>query len=724
MRFLSALLMALAFFVGQPVHAQSTDQARLAAALAAGAVKSGAQSTERIEAELVPMAQWAVPGSTAIIAIRQNITTGWHTYWRNPGDSGGPTEAVWILPEGYIAGDFIWPLPERQRLQSLMNYGYSGVVYLPVPVEVPATAKVGQKVRISADVLFMVCSDQMCVPDEMTLAMDLVISEGTPPLTAADGPAIQAVLENAPRVADISTRISLDGPNLKLSAIGGPLAGQVPQWAYFFAFDGGVVDHAATQKAMRGSDGVSLVIPAGRGMIANGLGETLSGILATDLGAWEITAMKGEALAGTTGITLRTGEEGFVRDAKSGTAFWKAALFALLGGLILNLMPCVFPVLAMKAAALSRSAHHPADARKDGLGFLAGVLVSFVLLAGLLLALRAGGQAVGWGFQLQSPAVTAGLALLMFSVGLNMSGLFHIGGRIQNLGSNLSAGRSGLVGAFFTGVLAVVVAAPCTAPFMALALGAALVMPWPLALTVFVMLGLGLALPYVLISFSPRLLSRLPKPGAWMETFRNILAFPMYGAALWLTWVFARQTGDALGLLFIAALLLALSLWLCGRYQETGRRLMVVAAVVVAVLAGPAVVFAMKAPPVLSAISNSEAKGLASQPWSPQAVDAALAEGRPVLVNFTADWCVTCKINERAALATSGTSKAIDEANAVYLVGDWTTRDDAITAELERHGRSGVPLYLLYTPGQSEPRILPQLLTEGLVAKAMSEAAR
>lgn len=728
-RLLSVLLMVLAVAGATLVRADAapaaTEQAQLARALAQGATRTGPQSTERIEAELVPMGQWAVAGSTAIIAIRQKIQPGWHTYWRNPGDSGGPTEAEWSLPPTYVAGDIVWPLPERQRLQTLMNYGYSDVVYLPVPVEVPASARTGERVRISAEVLFMVCSDQMCVPDEMTLAMDLLIGEGQPTLDARHGEAIRAVLETAPRPADIEARASLDGENLNLSFAGGPLANAVPKWAYFFAFEGGVIDHAAIQKGQKGQDGISLSIPAGRGLKANGLGDSVSGVLATDLGAWEVTATQGAMIGATSGEgALATGEDVQTGISSGSASFWQAALFALLGGLILNLMPCVFPVLAMKASALSRSAHEPVEARKDGLGFLAGVLVTFVALAGLLLALRAGGQAVGWGFQLQSPAVTGGLALLMLAVALNMSGLFHIGGRLQGVGSGLAAGKGGVIGAFLTGVLAVVVAAPCTAPFMALALGAALVMPWPMALLVFVMLGLGLALPYVLISFSPRLLSRLPRPGAWMETFRNLLAFPMYGAALWLAWVFANQTGEALGLLFVAGLLLALTLWLAGRYQTFGGRIMLMAVVASAVLTVPAVFFALKAQAVQASENAGSGTALASRPWSSDAVQAALAEGRPVLVNFTADWCVTCKINERAALSSAKTAKAVQDANAVYLVGDWTRRDDAITAELERHGRSGVPLYLLYTPGETQPRILPQLLTEGLVANALAQTVR
>jgi thiol:disulfide interchange protein DsbD len=399
--------------------------------------------------------------------------------------------------------------------------------------------------------------------------------------------------------------------------------------------------------------------------------------------------------------------------------------FALLGGLILNLMPCVFPILAMKAAALAASAHDARRSRRDGLAFLAGVLATFLILAGVLLGLRAAGEAVGWGFQLQSAPVTAGLAMLMLVVALNLSGVFHVGAGLQGAGSGPLARLPGGIGAFFTGALAVIVAAPCTAPFMAFALGAALLMPWPMALAVFLMLGLGLALPYVLVSLSPRLLARLPRPGAWMERLKSLLAFPMYGAALWLAWVFSRQTGaEALGLLFVAGLLAAAGLWLIGAGQAEralGRRGVIhtTAGAVLLVLAGGALTLAVRAPAepaVASATVGPEAS-----PWSAQAVETALAQGRPVLVNFTADWCVTCKINERTSLTSPGVKRAMAQTRAVYLVGDWTRRDDAITAELQRRGRSGVPLYLLYRPGQAEPEVLPQLLTEGVVVEALTQ---
>lgn len=728
LRLLAALLVWLTFAASATATPSALDQA-----LKAGAASpSGPQRTERIEAELVPMSAWAAPGSTAVVAVRQKIQPGWHTYWRNPGDSGGPTTLDWTLPAGVKAGDIVWPLPHRQRLQSLMNYGYEGEVFLPVPIEVPADAQPGQTLRLTAEALFMVCSDQMCVPDELTLSLDLRVQDGAAPLDPRWGRQIQALVQSAPRPAGIDARVALTDGTLTLTATGGPLAGATPKWAYFFPFEGGIIDHAAVQAGQRGSQGLTLSLAPGRGLTANGLKGPLAGVLSTDLGAWEISADQGAALPGATGEgALGDGEAAQTPpSATTPLAFLQAAVFALLGGLILNLMPCVFPILAMKAAALSRSAHHPAEARRDGLAFLVGVLATFLILAGALLALRAGGQALGWGFQLQSPGVVAALSLLMLAVALNLSGVFHIGAGLQGAGHGPLARLPGAAGAFFTGVLAVVVAAPCTAPFMAFALGAALLMPWPMALAVFLMLGLGLALPYVLISLSPRLLARLPRPGPWMETLRNLLAFPMYGAALWLAWVYGRQTADAqsqsLALLFGAGLMLALALWLFGRSQASdgkGRIAAVAAALSLVVALGLGVLAARAAPASSDAASQTSAH-LPSQPWSEAAVQAALAEGRPVLVNFTADWCVTCKINEGAALSSPRTAAAMQATNAVYLVGDWTRRDDAITAELQRHGRSGVPLYLLYTPGRSEPRILPQLLTEGTVVSALKDAAR
>ena len=707
------LLLALSLILGLAVPAAAQD-----AAPPDMPVRPGPQSTVRIEAELVSLSAWATPGSTLMLAVRQDIEPGWHTYWRNPGDSGGPTALAWRLPAGFGAGDIVWPLPERQRLGDLMNYGYSGVAYLPVPIVVPADATPGARLTFTVEALFLVCSAEMCVPDELILSLTLPVAAGAGTDTA-HAPAIRQVLETSPRPAPIQARLTRgeDG-RPTLTAVGPELDGV--SRAYFFPFEGGLIDHAAVQAGRRGAKGLALTLTPGRGYGSGA--RTLSGVLDTDRGAFEITAAPGPALTGTSEASALSTEA----PTSGGGVGWAAALgLALAGGLILNLMPCVFPVLAMKAAGLASAAHDAPRARRDGLAFMAGVLVAFLMLGGILLGLRAGGQAVGWGFQLQSPAVTASLALLSLAVGLNLSGVYHLGAGIQSAAGGPLARLGGTAGAFLTGVLAVAVAAPCTAPFMAAALGAALVLPWPAALGVFLALGLGLALPYVAVSFSPGLLARLPRPGVWMERLKGLLAFPMYGTALWLVWVVAAQTGpEALALVLAAGLAVALGLWLSGRAQEAGGRGRAgfgLAAALALLLVPVAVVAAARLPAPTAGVEPAAATALPSQPWSPEAVAVARAEGQPVLVNFTADWCVTCKLNERAALSSPRVAAALEAAGAVYLVGDWTRRDDAIAAELARHGRSGVPLYLLYPADGGTPRILPQLLTEGTVVRALQD---
>jgi thiol:disulfide interchange protein len=681
------------------------------AAMAAAPASAQTMRSENIEVSLVAMHQWAAPGSTAIVAVRQDIKPGWHTYWRNPGDSGGATELTWSLPPGASAGPILWPLPERQPIKGLMNYGYSQHVYLPVPIEIPASARPGSILPIRVTVLSMVCSEDMCVPDERVATLDLAIRDAGSPLNAQEGAAIERVVAAAPRAGNLEARIFREGGELILSVRGSVLKPADADSAYFFPFDGGVVEHPAPQQATWTGDGLEVRIKAGGAIAAAGLSKPVGGVLSTSRGAWTVTAAPSAAAAATGGTTM--------------LLFAQAALFALVGGLILNLMPCVFPILAMKAASLAATAHAPADARRDGLAFLLGVLATFVLLAAILLALRSAGEAAGWGFHLQNPTVTAALALLMLAVGLNLSGVFEVvmpgsgaGGRLTRL--------PGWAGAFFTGVLAVVVAAPCTAPFMAFALGAALLMPAPMALLIFAMLGLGLALPYLLISLSPALLRRFPKPGPWMSRLKSVLAFPMYGAALWLVWVFARQTSSAaLALILAAGLLLAFALTLWGWRQVgrlSGRRMLAstIGSVLALMAAIAAAGSAAMLPPDAAPGSGS---ATTDQPWSADAVAAARAQGKVVFVNFTADWCVTCKVNERAALSNDGTRALLAETGTVYMVADWTRRDDVIARELERFGRSGVPLYLVYAPGKDAPEILPQLLTPGIVADALKRAA-
>ncbi len=709
---------------------------------AAGAV----QKNGHVEVALESQTSAVAPGSTAYLAIRETIQPHWHTYWRNAGDSGEPTSIKWTLPAAWRAGEIVWPAPHRQATGPLVNYVFDDTVRLPVPVEIPADAKPGSTAAIKAHVDYLVCAD-VCVPESADLALDLPVTAGSPAPDPDHGRAIADTLAAAPKPAGLEARWSkaADGA-LKLAVTGAPLKGAAVGGAWFYPYDGTVIDHGKPELVERGADGLTLTLAPGYAVAKGAPPAAIAGVLALGPGqAWEVSATQGPAPAGAAGLSAPapSGSAGAGGGAGAGAgsttkgaggvvALLGFAGAAFLGGLILNLMPCVFPVLSIKAAQLVRHGEHPAHARAEGVAFLVGVVATFLALAAALLLARAGGEAVGWGFQLQNPAVTAVLALVLLAAALNLSGVFEFGTSVQGAGGGL-AGRGGLAGAFFTGALAVVVAAPCTAPFMAGAIGWAVTQPPAAALLVFAALGLGLAAPFTLLAFSPALLRLLPRPGAWMVTVRQVLAFPMYAAAAWLAWVFATQAGiEGLPLLFAAAVVLAFAGWLWGLAQQreasgAGARPVQAGAVLAAATALAVVLLgAHEAAPAQAAVpaaGRPASGGLATEPWSPDRVEALRAEGRPVFVDFTAAWCVTCQVNERTALAGRGVADAFARHNAVYLKADWTRRDATIAKALEAHGRSGVPLYLVYGRA-GEPAVLPQLLTEGAVVQALDTAAK
>jgi len=700
-----------------------------------GAANAAPVKTEHLQVELAPQSTAATPGGTIFVALHQKIIPGWHTYWRNPGDTGLATTLDWTLPAGWKAGPIVWPAPGRYVLGSLMNYVYANEVYLPVPIEVPANAKPGP-VTLKAKASWLVCKD-ICIPEQADLTLTLPVAAATPAPNPTFGAAVAKTLADAPKPAGLKATYGLDKGALRISIAGAGVKGADVSRAYFYPYEPGIIEHIKPQKAGRGADGLTLALsPDPEFKAPKG---DISGVLVLGPGkSFEVTAKPGPALAGVEGVTplAATGEGsgggGLAADGGSAPSLKGGLLAALglafVGGLILNLMPCVFPILSMKATALVGHAEHPSAARAQGLAFLVGVVASFLVLAGALIAARAAGEAVGWGFQLQSPAVVASLALVMLLAGLNLSGVFEIGTSAQGAGQGLAA-KGGLAGAFFTGVLAVVVAAPCTAPFMAGAIGWAFTQPPIVALSIFLALGLGLAAPFTALSFTPALFKRLPRPGAWMSRFRQVMAFPMYGAAAWLAWVFALQAGvSALAFLFTAAVAIAFAAWAWGASQGGGRTLLPrLAALAGLLVAVPMIALGagQSAPPAAAGAATAEGPGapLPTEPWSPERVAALQAEGRPVFVDFTAAWCVTCQVNERTALAGKGVADAFARTKAVYLKADWTNRDDRIAKALTEQGRSGVPLYLVYDAKPGTPaKILPQLLTEGLVIEALDAA--
>lgn len=707
-------------------------QALLAACLLTGAATAGpVVNSGHIESELVAQETGVAPGGTIYVALRQKIIPEWHTYWRNPGDAGEATKITWALPAGWKAGEMVWPTPRTAKLGPLLDYAYEGEVLIPVPITAAADAQVGTTISLSADVFYLVCKD-VCVPEEAKLSLLLPVV-AAPVADPKWGAVVGEALAKAPKPAGLKAVFKLDGQTLKLAVTGGSLKGADMTGAYFFPYSPKVIEHAAEQGVDRGPEGLTFALKPGYDFVGGGTPPTeLAGVVSTKAGAWEVTATPGEPPASAAGMGPPPAESGPVSGAAVSGGLAGALLFAFVGGLMLNLMPCVFPVLSMKAASLAGHAHDTGKARAQGLVFLLGVVATFLALAGLLLAVRAGGAAVGWGFQLQSPLVIAGLALLMLLVALNMSGVFEIGTSVQNVGSGASS-QGGASGAFFTGALAVVVAAPCTAPFMAGALGYALTQPPATALAVFVALALGFAAPFVAVAFIPGLLKLLPRPGAWMDVLKKGLAFPMYGAALWLVWVFAQQSGPlSLAHLLAAGVLAAFGAWLYGLAQN--RRAMGKGGVVSTIIALLALALAITVatfgalaakPPEAAATASPEAPsgpGLAAEAWSPEKVKELQAAGRPVLVDFTAAWCVTCQVNEKVALSGAKVADAFKAQNAVYLKADWTNRDPAIANALAEFDRVGVPLYVVYPKNGGAPVILPQLLTEGLVIEAIEKA--
>ncbi len=703
----------------------------LGAPLFTGGAQAQPVQSGHIEVELVAQEAGAAPGATIYVALRQKILPGWHTYWRNPGDAGDATKIAWTLPAGWTAGDIVWPTPEKSRVGPLLDFAYTGEVLLPVPISVPADAQVGSVVTLKAAAAFLVC-EQVCVPEDAVVTLTLPVVAGMPGPDPKWGAKVTETLAKAPKPAGLKAVFKLDGAVLKLAVTGPPLKDADVSGAFFYPYSGKVIEHPPEQGIERGPDGLTLSLTPGYDFTQGTPPTELAGVLALNGAAYEVTATPGTIPAEAGGLGAPAAP---AKAASGGPALDLplAVAFAFLGGLILNLMPCVFPILSMKAASLTAHAHDAGKTRLQGLAFLVGVVVTFLALAGLLIAVRAGGAAVGWGFQLQLPAVVAGLALLMLLVALNMSGVFEVGASVQGVASGASG--SGLGGSFLTGALAVVVAAPCTAPFMAGALGYALTQPPLLSLAVFLGLALGFAAPFVLLAFIPGLLARLPRPGPWMDVLKKGLAFPMYATAAWLAWVFAQQTGSIpLAALLAASVLVAFAGWLYGLAQ--GRRIEGKSAGVPFVLAALSVIAAValvvvgvRTVPAASTVSATSAEtpagpGLAAEVWSPEKVKALQAQGKVVMVDFTADWCVTCKVNEGAALKGQRLADTFKASNAVLLRADWTKRDAVIAAALAEHGRAGVPLYLVYPKDGGEPVILPQLLTEGLVIEAVEKAAK
>ena len=672
-----------------------------------------------IDSSLIAETTSITPGQPLQLALRQKIQEGWHTYWINPGDSGLPAEIEWRLPQGFSAQPIVWPAPERIPYGPLISYGYHGDLLLPVTVDVPANLEPGKDVTLSAHATYLVCAD-VCVPEEAELELVLPVKAGPAAPDPRWAAAFAATRAAIPAENPFPAKASYDDKNIRLTLAMGDTT-QLSD-VVFFPFDNKAVDNDAAQSATTGKDGLTVAVARDA---KKAVPAELAGVLTFrdrstgDPGIVRAIAISAPATAGaaSTASAAPMGKVGLM----------EALLLALVGGMILNLMPCVLPVLSIKALGLVKHAQEaPREVRLQGFAYTLGVLVSFGLVAGALIALRAAGAEIGWGFQLQSPIFVGAMIYILFAVGLSLSGIFSFGDSLTGIGSGLAA-RQGYSGSFFTGALATLVATPCTAPFMAAALGFAITQPWYVSVAVFEAVGLGLALPYLLLAFSPAMRRFLPKPGAWMHTFKQVLAFPVYATVVWLAFVLSSQAGS-LGITAALAglVLIAFAAWLyeAVRLGEGARRWVGLAGSVLAV-AGAIVLITMIPDTASSGAgtrqASAEENGIKWEKFSLARLDALRAEGKPVFVDFTADWCITCKVNERVALNTEAVGKAFTETGVVALRGDWTKRDGEITRILEENGRAGVPLYLFYAKSaggeKAKPAVLPQVLTTDTVLR-------
>lgn len=669
-------------------------------------------STEQVAAQLVASVDAVHPGSEIYLGVQQKIIPHWHTYWSNPGGSGMATTINWTLPEGASAGDILWPIPGRTSLGTVINYSYSNEVTLLSKIKIPANAEVGSQFTADAHVEWLVCEEE-CIPQDVQLRLSLPVAAPDSP-TGSGSPLIEQALAQLPVASPWPVKINRDASGFSLQiGLSQEQAKQIKD-IWFYPADWGVIVQNLDQPVALSAAGVALQLQHGEAPLkAN---QTLRGVLVIT----EQTA-EGEV---ATGFTIE--QIPSVGAPRTDIGFIAALLLALAGGLILNLMPCVFPVLSLKALSLVSHAHYsPLQIRLQGWAYTAGVLASFGLLAATLVILKTGGAEIGWGFQFQSPLFVLATAYLMFVVGLNLSGVFVIGGSIAGVGSSL-ADRGGYSGSFFTGVLATIVATPCTAPFMAAALGYALTQTPVKLFAIFLSLGFGLALPYLLLANWPGLQRWLPRPGLWMERTKQALAFPMYAAAVWLVWVLAQQVDANAVLIALAGMVaLAFAAWL---YQTTRNtrlrteRLGTSSALFVILLTLALGYSGINSSSETSNSANKVAQAEHNwQPYSAERLQQLRAEGKPVFLNFTASWCISCLVNEKVALSHADVKDKFKTADITYLKGDWTKRDAAITAILTQFGRSGVPLYVFYPAGNGSEAIeLPQILTPDIVLNTIA----
>lgn len=674
----------------------------LAFALALAAAPAGAQAvavTDHARSALYAETAGVAPGGQVRLALHQALETGWHVYWKNPGDSGLPLETIWTLPEGAAASEVDYPAPHRIEIGPLVNFGHEGEPVFIATLTAPPGAAIGDTLDIGLEATWLICAE-ICVPETGVFTLTLPVV-ADPAADAAAAPVFAAAARQRP--APLEAAFTIANGVLAIEASLPDASG-----AFFFPEADDLIAPAAEQRFVRRGDVVQVAAPT----LKDDSAAQLKGVLQVTANGAEtnfaITARADPAIIAAAPPVAPAA-------APQSGALPGLLLAAFVGGAILNLMPCVFPILFVKAASIASTGADAGLMRRHGLLYGAGVIATFAALGGALLVLRAAGEGLGWGFHLQSPIVIALSAYVLFAVGLNLAGAFSIGEGLQNTGAGLVASAKGDLAAFLTGVLAVFVAAPCVGPFLTAPIGAAALLPPTAGMAIFIAMAAGLAAPYVALSFSPALARRLPRPGPWMDRFRQVLAFPVFGAAAFFLWVLSAQVGrGGLALAFGGLVLVALAarVWEWGRDARWGRpaaALTLAAAMIAVALLRPA-----------PAVAAPGGYGLGETIAFDEAdIAARRAAGEAIFIDFTAAWCVTCQVNKLVVLSSKKVAGAFAAEGVTFAVADWTNRDAAITRALAGFGANGVPLYVFYPRG-GEAVILPQPLTEGAILSLLA----